>query len=110
MNEVETNDLLRQCQHIAGVISRPEEQDDNDAGEAFSAYDFLEDALDIEYTVTGRGEYLGARVLVAFGGPSIWVNTRSCIVEGAWWGDTARVGFTDTLGLDDALSEMWNCS
>jgi hypothetical protein len=111
MTEItERNDLLRQCQHIAGVLSRPEEQDDNEDGTVFSAHDFLEDVLDIEYIVNGRADYLGARVLVAFGGPTIWVNTRTRIVEGSWWDGGARVGFTDNLGLDDALHEMWNCS
>ena len=78
-------------------------------GEEFSAFDYLQDALDIEYIVNSKREYLGARVLVAFGGPNIWVNTRTGTVEGHWWGDSATASFTDSIGLDDALSELYNC-
>lgn len=75
-----------------------------------SAFDYLEGVLDIEYTVNGAGEYLGARVLVAFGGPNIWINTRTQEVEGHWWSDSARAHYTeDAMGLDDALRELWEC-
>ena len=74
-----------------------------------SAFDWLNNALDIEYIVTGKGEYLGARVLVAFGGPNIWVDTRKGIVDGFWWGQHASRRFEDNIGLDDALSELWAC-
>lgn len=71
-----------------------------------SAYDWLEDALDIQYVVSGKGEYLSARILVCFGGPNVWVNTGG-YVEGSWWGEEYTRSFVDTLGLDDACSEMW---
>jgi hypothetical protein len=82
---------------------------ENEDGEQCSAFDYLQDALDIEYIVNGKGEYLGARVLVAFGGPNIWINTRTNTVEGAWWSERADASFTDNIGLDEALSELWNC-
>lgn len=78
-------------------------------GEEFSAFDYLQDALDIEYIVSKDGEYRGARVLVAFGGPNIWVDTKRGVVDGAWWGDSATATFTDNIGLDEALEELWNC-
>jgi hypothetical protein len=34
-----------------------------------SAFDYLNDALDIQYIVDGAKNYLGAKILVAFGGP-----------------------------------------
>ena len=81
----------------------------NDDGEELSAFDYLQSALDIEYIVNSKREYLGARVLVAFGGPNIWINTRTGTVDGHWWGDSATASFTDAIGLDDALSELYNC-
>ena len=75
-----------------------------------SAMDYLSDALDIQYVVTGDCEFLGARVLVAFGGPNIWIDTQKQIVEGAWWSDRATVHYnSDGMGLDDALRELWEC-
>jgi len=73
--------------------------------------DYLQDCLDIQYIVTGASEYLGARVLVSFGGPNIWINTQSELVEANWWGDYAVARIDgDSMGLDDALRELWECS
>ena len=40
-----------------------------------SGHDYLADALDINYVVSADAQYLGARILVAFGGPNIWIDT-----------------------------------
>ena len=53
-----------------------------EAGDILSAWDYLNDALDIEYTVNGAKEYRGASILVAFGGPNITINTSyGCYVR-----------------------------
>jgi hypothetical protein len=101
-----SKDVQIHVDHIAQVLSRGFAEATNDDGDDFSAYDYLADALDIEYIVSSKGEYLGARVLVAFGGPNIWVNTRTHTVEGHWWGDSAYASFTDGIGLDEALNEL----
>ena len=105
-----SHDLKNHVQSIADTLSNGFDLSSmNDDGEYTTAFDYLQDALDIEYIVNGKGEYLGARVLVAFGGPNIWINTRTGTVEGAWWSDRAEASFTDNIGLDDALSELWAC-
>ncbi len=104
------SDLKANVKSIADKLTNGfTDEDINEDGEQMTAYDYLQDALDIEYVVNGKGEYLGARVLVAFGGPNIWINTRTKTVEGYWWGDSAFASFKDGLGLDDALSEFWAC-
>ena len=107
------SDVKNHVQEIANNLSNPptewsEGRDIENEGE-FSAFDYLQDALDIEYIVNSKREFLGARVLVAFGGPNIWVNTRTNTVEGAWWEDRSSAIFTDALGLNDALEELYNC-
>ena len=87
-------------QHVQYIADRIENE-----GEA---YDYLQDALNIEYVVSSKGEYLGARVLVAFGNPIVWIDTLAEMVEGYWLGDRASVPFKDNLGLDEALSELWD--
>jgi len=74
------------------------------------AADYLTDVLDIEYIVSGDRTYLGARILVAFGGPNIWINTRTGTVDGYWWCDEGHATFNDTLELDEYLEELWNCT
>lgn len=83
----------------------------NEEGEPACGFDYLKDALDIRYLVTSDKQYIGARVLVAFGGPNIWIDTESKTVEGYWWGTERFAKYReDTMNLDEALEELWDCS
>jgi hypothetical protein len=110
-----TEDSLKDhVQSIADNLTSPpwdewNEGRDIDSEGDYSAFDYLEGVLDIEYIVNSKAEYLGARVLVAFGGPNIWINTRTGTIEGHWWHEKATASFKDNLGLDEALSELWAC-
>ena len=97
-----STDIKRHVDHIVATL---EDRDDEES----CAWDYLEGALDIEYIISSTREYLGARVLVAFGGPNIWVNTRTNTVDGAWWLDSHCASFTDEIGLDDCLRELHAC-
>jgi hypothetical protein len=109
-----SDSLKSHVESIAANLSNPpmdewnEGRDVENEGE-FSAFEYLEDALDIEYIVSSKKKFLGARVLVAFGGPNIWINTRTNTVEGHWWGESATATFTDSIGLQEALEELFNC-
>lgn len=81
----------------------------NGDGEEYSALDYLTDALDINWILNNDRTYKAARVLVAFGGPNIWVDTNTNTVEGYWWGDYAKASFDDGIGLDDALAYIYDC-
>jgi hypothetical protein len=106
-----SNDLKEHVQSIADSLTNPPEPVENEYGDTEGdVYDYLKDALDIEYIVSSKKEYLGARVLIAFGGPNIWINTRTKTVEGYWWADSAHARFVDNLGLDDALAEIYACT
>jgi len=74
-----------------------------------SAFDYLQDALDIQYIVDSKKEYLGARILVTFGGPNIWINTQYNEVEGYWWSDKSTWSYKDELGIDDACRDLFDC-
>lgn len=78
-------------------------------GDTMYASYYLSDVLDVQYIVSSNKEYLGARILVSFGGPNIWINTHTNVVEGYWWGASAFAPFVDEMGLDDFLAEMWEC-
>jgi len=87
------------------------EEYDREPEDIISGLDYLEDALDIQYIVNGEGEYLGARVLVAFGGPNIWIDTLNERVEGAWWGDKYNAHYVnDDMDINEALRMLWECS
>ena len=75
-----------------------------------TGYDYLDNILDINYVVTSKGEYLGAEILVGFGGPNIFIHTRDNTVRGYWGGDKAVASFVfDRIGLDDACEELYQC-
>ena len=75
-----------------------------------TAHEYLEHVLAIQWITNQDITNRGARVLVAFGGPNIWINTQSSEVEGYWWLDKANALFTDNMGLNDYLEEIYNCS
>jgi hypothetical protein len=111
MSIEDTNRLQSHVDSIAETLSNGFDgyMQENEYDEVQTAYDYLNDVLDIQYIVNGKGEYLGARVLVSFGGPNIWVDTQRKIVEGYWWGDYAKASFNDYMDIDEALSEFWAC-
>ena len=94
--------LRRMCKHIAEDITagNPEGKDSNTA----SAW--MEDGYDIEWITRNDHSYKAARLLVAGGGPSIWVNMHTHEVEGYWWGDHCKVPFVDNLQLDEYLEDL----
>lgn len=87
------------------------EEDDGygDAGEELTAYDYLQDVLDIRYTVNSAREYLGARILVGYGGPNVWIDTNTNALE-VYWGQTATRYLPSEFieQLDVALEELWD--
>lgn len=76
-----------------------------------SSMDYLTDVLDIEYIVSSDRTYKAARILVAFGGPNAWINTRTNQLEVAWWSEPVYRDLPREFceALDEALEELYNC-
>ena len=90
--------LRRMCKNIAEDISN---------GDGTSASEFMDSTYDIRYIVDREKRYIGAELMVAGGGPTVWVNLYTGYVEGYWGGDKVEQPFTDNLGLDDYCEEMY---
>ena len=43
--------------------------------------------MDTNYVLNYNLDYVGSQLLVAFGGPNIWIDTQHQQVKGYWWGD-----------------------
>ena len=100
------NGLADMVQHIADAINNGEYEHKGENG--CEAYDYLSDALDFRWIVQNDLEFIGARVLVAFGGPNIWIDTTTQKVEGYWWGNYAEASYDkDPMGLNDALEDLY---
>lgn len=49
-----------------------------------------DNAMDITYIVDRQKRLQGAEILVEFGGPNTYVNTRESVVESYWGGDVVK--------------------
>ena len=100
--------LRRMCKNIANSITDP--VDNSEHGEQASAASWMEDVYDIRYIVDREKRYYSAELMVAGGGPTIWVSLNEMMVQGYWGGDRVNVPFIDNLGLDDYCEDMYGCS
>ena len=88
--------LRRMCKDIAEDIT---------AGGKDPAI-WMYDVYDVEWITHNDHSYKAARLMVAGGGPNIWVNTQTEMVEGYWGADEISWHFQDNIGLDDYLEEL----
>ena len=88
--------LRRMCKEIAEDITAGKED----------VHKWMEDVYDIEWITFQDGSFKGARLLVAGGGPNIWVNMNTHEVEGYWAGDHCTEAFQDNLDLRAYLEEL----
>ena len=67
---------------------------------------FMEGVYSIEWITHQDHSYKAARLLVAGGGPNIWVNLMTNTVDGYWASDRFSWSFQDNIGLDEYLQEL----
>ena len=108
--------LRRMCKKIADDISEKAitryngwETDHDEDDEGTLATRFMDHVYDIEWIMHQDKTYKAARLLVAGGGPNIWVNLLTNTVDGYWASDRYSHGFIDNIGLDDYCEELYGC-
>lgn len=79
--------------------------------EQLSVLDFIQDAYDIEYRVGSGREYRSVKIMVACGGPNIYIDTARRLVTLHWWADYAEYPISSTAcdALDEYMEEYWGC-
>lgn len=108
LNKDSKSDLEYNVDHIIETLESGHYETEDENGP--NGFDYLTDALDINYIINGDKTYKGARILVAFGGPNIWIDTVTEKVEGYWGGETIIKDYcNDLLYLDEACEELYNC-
>ena len=104
--------LVRMCKNIADSITNPDPKfigPEDEEPRQETAGDWMEDVYDIRYIVDREKRYFSAELMVAGGGPTIWVNLNTMEVEGYWGSDRVTVPFRDELDLDGYCQEMYGC-
>lgn len=83
----------------------------HDPWEEVTLMDFFEDAYDFEIVCNLKTEYRACRIMVACGGPNVYINTKNKRVELFWWSDTAHYDLaTDTCNaIDECMEEYFTC-
>lgn len=74
--------------------------------------EYFRDVYDIEYRVSSKHDDIkSVMICVAFGGPSIYVDTGDCKVKLYWWGDYAEAEFSREAAdeITDFFNDLWNC-
>ena len=84
------------------------------AGDVYpvSWFDWLGDnEYDIEYTIGGDKEYRSVRVMIACGGPNIYINTKSGDVELYWWSESACYPMSSDVVdyINSVYEELFAC-
>ena len=73
--------------------------------------DYFSDFYDVDYIVDSKKHYKACRVLVAFGGPNIYIDTWKKEVQLFWWSDTAIADIPGELCMviDEFFEAIYNC-
>lgn len=84
---------------------------EDEPDEQLSVLDFIQDAYDIEYRVGSDREYRSVKIMVACGGPNIYIDTARRLVTLRWCTDYAEYPISSTAcdALDEYMEEYWGC-
>ena len=105
INDIENGILVTQKDIDDGYY----DEGQYEAGDTLGAWDYIRNAIEHEYFISSDKAYLGASILVAFGGPNIRINTRTQQVEANWWGESYVESYhTDEMELDSMCEEIFN--
>lgn len=79
--------------------------------EQMSLYDYFSDCLDIEYRCGSDRAYRSVCIMVACGGPNIYIDTDEKAVLLYWWTNRARYYLSSDAveAVDDWAREYWEC-
>lgn len=71
-----------------------------------------EEIYDIEYAISGNMKFRGVCLMIACGGPNIFIDTNTGSIRLSWWSERAE--FMLDLDVVDAINDYWeeyyNCS
>ena len=104
---VEDNHLFCGCGCQVDLIG--DEENDVEPWEQVTLYDYFEGGVyDVEFRSGSDREYRSVRIMVACGGPNIFIDTAAQAVELYWWTDRASYLIdSDTVKEIDAWAEEW---
>lgn len=87
------------------------EEIEEDDLEAVSMWDYFNDVFDIEYRIGSDKKYRSAKIMIACGGPNIYIDTADHAVKLYWWNERAECSFSTYTSeqIDEYFEELFNC-
>ena len=82
----------------------------NDDGDEITLYDYISDCLDIEYRIDSRLCYKSCKLLLAFGGPNIYLDTAEKQVKLLWWNEYGDCYVDSEIcdAIDEIVEELYD--
>lgn len=79
--------------------------------EPVSLWDYFNDVFDIEYRIGSDRQLRSVQIMVACGGPNIYVDTATKAVELYWWTERASYYLSEEAveAVNDLFEELYNC-
>ena len=100
------NENREYCKNIADeLLSIYNGEVLNDDGEQMTLYDYFNDVLDFEFTITSSKEYKSVKVWVALGGPNVWIDTSDSYIRLAW--GTSREEYPLSYYISDEIDSIF---
>ena len=78
--------------------------------EELSIYDYMDDILDIEFTVDRYRSYKSCEICIGWGGPNIYIDTSDSYVK-LYWGSTREkypIRYSTSEEIDDWAEDYYN--
>jgi hypothetical protein len=109
--EAEANDHLKdEVDFWVDLITTGKHDFELEGGETLLEDLSTNQVMEVKYVVDDNFNYVGSQLLVAFGGPNIWIDTQHQQVKGYWWGDDyIKDYYEDKIGLDSFYEELYEC-
>ena len=88
---------------------RGEDEDFYEENDIENLWDYITDSYGLEYTKTLQGDFRGCRLVIALGGPNIYIDTRENRLEGYWGGTKFYKDFDSwevCNEIDDIVEEL----
>jgi predicted RNA-binding Zn-ribbon protein involved in translation (DUF1610 family) len=114
---------MYKCPECGEIVQMPEDVGDKfkcyqcgetreiEEFEQLSVYDYLDDILDIDFTVNRYKEYQSCSICIGFGGPNIFIDTADAYIK-LHWGSTRKrypIKYSTCDNIDDWAREYWDC-
>ena len=82
----------------------------NDYDEQKSLYDYISEALDFEYVIDSRKDYVSSKIWITLGGPNVWIDTREKALKLAWWNEREELYLDSEIcdEIDYIMEEYYN--